>query len=157
MVLFLLRGMWMFLARLVLTGVSHRYGNTGVELGVFLLDGVRINSTPYQTEQRIYKIKSQWIIFCKQFFRVMFLVYFNSLHCIDDVTSDDTRKPLHDSRTYPRAKPLCFGSQHRNMQSHHDYASFCLAKHDVYSVLSREGGLNVNVGHIVYTMNYFIQ
>ena len=147
----------MFLARLVLTGVSHRYGNTGVELGVFLLDGVRINSTPYQTEQRIYKFKSQRIIFCTKFFRVMFLVYFNSLHCIDDVTSDDTRKPLHDSRTYRRAKPLCFGSQHRNMQSYHDYASFCLAKHDVYSVLSREGGLNVNVGHIVYTMNYFIQ
>ena len=30
-------------------------------------------------------------------------------------------------------------------------ASFCLAKHDVYSVLSTEGGLNVNIGHIIYT------
>ena len=36
------------------------------------------------------------------------------------------------------------------MQSYHDYASFCPAKHDVYSVLSTEGGLNVNIGHIVY-------
>ena len=37
------------------------------------------------------------------------------------------------------------------MQSYHDYDSFCPAKHDVYSVFSTEGGLNVNIGHIVYT------
>ena len=37
------------------------------------------------------------------------------------------------------------------MQSYHDYASFCQAKHDVYSVLSTEGGLIVNISHIVYT------
>ena len=37
-------------------------------------------------------------------------------------------------------------------QSYHDYASFCPAKHDVYSVLSTEGGLNVNMGHIVNTI-----
>ena len=30
------------------------------------------------------------------------------------------------------------------------YAYFCPAKHDVYSVLSAEGGLNVNIGYIVY-------
>ena len=40
------------------------------------------------------------------------------------------------------------------MQSYHDYASFCPAKHDVYSVLSTEGGLNVNIGHIVYEEIY---
>ena len=36
------------------------------------------------------------------------------------------------------------------MQSYHDYGCFCPAKHDIYSVLSTEGGLNVNIGHIVY-------
>ena len=35
-------------------------------------------------------------------------------------------------------------------QSYHDYASFCPAKHDVYSVLSTEGSLNVNISHIIY-------
>ena len=37
-------------------------------------------------------------------------------------------------------------------QSYYDYATQCPAKHDVYSVLSTEGGLNVNMGHIVYTV-----
>ena len=36
------------------------------------------------------------------------------------------------------------------LQSYHDYASFCPAKHDKYSVMSTEGGLNVNISHIVY-------
>ena len=36
-------------------------------------------------------------------------------------------------------------------QSYSDYATQCPAKHDVYSVLSTEGGLNVNIGHIVYS------
>ena len=34
-------------------------------------------------------------------------------------------------------------------QSYHDYASFCQTKHDVYSVLSTEGGLNVNIVYSV--------
>ena len=36
---------------------------------------------------------------------------------------------------------------------------FCPTKHDVYSVFSTEGGLNVNIGHIVYinTMQSFKQ
>ena len=37
------------------------------------------------------------------------------------------------------------------MQCYRDYSSFCSVKHDVYSVLSTEGGLNVNIGNIVLT------
>ena len=43
------------------------------------------------------------------------------------------------------------------MQSYHDYASFCPAKHDVYSVLSTEGGLNVNIGHILFIFVSILQ
>ena len=42
------------------------------------------------------------------------------------------------------------------MQSYHDYDSFCPAKHDVYSVFSTEGGLNVNIGHIVYIQHNIV-
>ena len=51
----------------------------------------------------------------------------------------------------PPGKTFVFWQPARKcMQSYHDYASFCPAKHDVYSVFSTEGGLNVNIGHIVY-------
>ena len=54
-------------------------------------------------------------------------------------------------RRIPPGKTFVFWQPARKcMQSYHDYVSFCPAKHDVYSVLSTEGGLNVNIGHIVY-------
>ena len=60
----------------------------------------------------------------------------------------------------PLGKTFVFWQPARKcMQFYHDYASFCPAKHDVYSVLSTEGGLNVNIGHIVYIhvrmVNYY--
>ena len=61
------------------------------------------------------------------------------------MTSDVTCKQEHDSRAYRRAKPLCFGSQLESV-----YAILPWRIHDVYSVLLKEGSLNVNVGHIVY-------
>ena len=55
----------------------------------------------------------------------------------------------------PPGKTFVFWQPARKgMQSYHDKASFCPTKHDVYSVLSTEGSLNVNVGHIVYTMSF---
>ena len=67
-----------------------------------------------------------------------------------DVTSDVTRKPKHDSRAPPGNTFVFWQPARKCMHSNHDYVSFCPAKHDVYSVFSTEGGLNVNVGHIVY-------
>ena len=57
------------------------------------------------------------------------------------------------ARIPPACKTFVFRQPARKwMQSYHDYASSCPAKHDVYSVLSTEGGLNVKIGHIVYTL-----
>ena len=42
-------------------------------------------------------------------------------------------------------------------QSYYDYASLCPAKHDVYSVWSTEGGLSVNIGHIVYSLLFLLE
>ena len=51
----------------------------------------------------------------------------------------------------PPGKTFVFWQPARKCtQSYYDCATQCPAKHDVYSVLSTEGGLNVNIGHVVY-------
>ena len=76
---------------------------------------------------------------------------------IDDVTSGVTRKAITRLARISPGKTFVFWQPARKcMQSYHDYASFCPAKHDIYSVLSTEGGLNVNISHIVYTNDFFM-
>ena len=54
-------------------------------------------------------------------------------------------------RIYRRAKPLCFGSQLESVCNLTMTTRLFARQNMTYSVLSTEGGLNVNVGHIVFT------
>ena len=60
-----------------------------------------------------------------------------SVYNVDDVTSASYR--ILPSKTF-----VFWQTARNRVQSYHDYASFCPTKHDVYSVWSTEGGLNVN-------------
>ena len=97
-------------------------------------------------ELYIRKHYTRWLVHVTEFMR-----WRHSKAPIDDVTSDLTRKPFPWFARIPPGKTFVFLQPARKCtQSYHDSASFCPAKHDVYSVFfSTEGGLNVTSSIVV--------